>query len=175
MIFGTREPRKPGKASEADIRERMRALRPMLAEELRAIVAEALEDEQVACILFDVRPEFAFSEFPVTVETYDRDLHAHEGSVHLRELLRGVTFLDPEAYDRLAPYDWYGDDAFPQIVDRVLAEEFRREWSRLMDAAPRIRAYIGAIATDEKTREPRPSQVLNLGTGEVETLNVTWS
>jgi hypothetical protein len=152
------------------------AIDDALAAEIAGLVSEVSCAQDEILLVFVLRGETAFERFPVDVMTFNRRLHERDSPIHCRQLLAGRSLLDPSDDYPLGRADLAGasflEDLF--VVQRAVMKHFLSQWRRVGATLP---AYIGmwSLDVDERTHQPLPGEFLNLNTGEVESLTLTWN
>jgi GNAT superfamily N-acetyltransferase len=162
---------RPSRVTEEGVRAAFHQLRSRVDIEVRALLDEVLTAPDVAFLLFDVRSEVAFDEFPITVELFRVD---GERSERGRPLLRGTTLLPPDGSYPLGRVDLFGVDTTPDaaIVEHVCIDEFRRLWRDVGRELPGVRVLLGGWVAYLEAERAFP--LVDLATGESVIVDVLW-
>jgi hypothetical protein len=156
------------------VEQAMLVLDDALAMEIAGLLSEVSDDQNKLVLVFDVHGECAFQRFPVDVTTYDRQFHEMDSPIHCRHLLAGRTFLDPRDDYPLGRHDLAGVNFLEDllVVQHAVTKHFLNAWARVRATLP---GYIGVVEVDDRTHQPLPSELVNLNTGQIETLTLEWS
>jgi hypothetical protein len=134
--------------------------------ELRSTLVSVDAEADVAYLLFDLRPQCAFDEFPISTWTFDAEGRARDSALDGRRMLQGECLLDPTGSYPLGRADSPIGDTTRDValVEEVMFDELRKRWIEVAEKPRRFSVLAGVWLTNE-TWQSHPSQMRDVWTG----------
>ncbi len=153
--------------TEDAVRAGFERLGPRLTDELREIAGLADDQHDLACLLFDLKPMYAFESVGITTWTFDSLGRPRETALDGRDLLRGESLLDPRGRYPLGRADSPLGSTVEDVglVERVMHDELRKRWREVASRSPRYLALAGVWMAYEMW-DSHPLAMLDLSSGE---------
>lgn len=158
------------RVTEESVRAGFQRLSARLENELRSTLVSVEAESDVAYLLFDIRPQCAFDEFPISTWTFDAEGRARDSALDNCRMLEGEYLLGPSGSYPLGRADSpVGDTTRDvQLVENVMLDELRKRWMVVAGKPRRFSALAGVWMTNEMW-DSHPSEIHDLWTGDTRT------